>query len=586
MSLWEKLGQDINGVTGDLSGASVSLSSDGTIVAIGADYNSNNGISAGTCRVYQLGLTGGTTGWIQLGTDIDGKTGDNSGYTVSLSSDGTIVAVGSPSNDDIGTNSGLCRVYQLVITGGVHRWIQLGEDIKGKTGDSSGYSVSLSSNGTIVAIGSPKNNTNGSGACRVYQLGTTDWVQLGHDINGQTGGEAGYSVSLSSDGTIVAVGVPFNSGNSPTYTGAGRCCVYQLGLTGGIGTTGWVKLGENIDGEIGDTLGESLSISGNGKMVALGCAGNSKCRVYQLGLTGGTGTTGWVQLGTTIDGETGTRFGFSVSLSNDGSTLAIGAYLNDTNGTDSGQSYIYKLGLTGGTTGWVQIGQDIDGKTGGSESGYSVSLSDNGSIVAIGALRNNDGGSSAGQTRVYQFTSGTTGSTGTTGSEEIVCYAKGTLILTKQGYLPIETIKSGHEVITKGTIYKQGIKFHEFMQTEPVTWISKFKVTYLNSTSRPICIKKNAFGENPFRDLYVSPNHNICVQGKMVQAKLLINDDTIYQDTECNSIEYYHLECKHHNLIIANGILAESYLDIKNRYVFNNKHHDIYNLKKINAKFT
>jgi hypothetical protein len=72
----------------------------------------------------------------------------------------------------------------------------------------------------------------------------------------------------------------------------------------------------------------------------------------------------------------------------------------------------------------------------------------------------------------------------------------------------------------------------------------------------------------------------------MVQAKRLINEDTIYQDTECNSIEYYHLECKNHNLIIANGILAESYLDIKNRYVFNNKHHDIYNLKKINAKFT
>ena len=573
MALWEKLGQDINGKTGDLSGASVSLSSDGTIVAIGADYNSDNGLNSGTCRVYQLGLTGGigTTGWIQLGTDINGETGDNSGYTVSLSSDGTVVAVGAPSNNANGHGAGTCRVHQLVTTGGITRWIQLGTDIQGVSGDGSGYSVSLSSNGTRVAIGSP-NNSNGVGTCRVYQLGTNDWVQIGQNINGQNGGDAGYSVSLSSEGTIVAVGAPFNSGNSPTYTGAGECRVFQLGVTGG--TTGWVQLGANIFGETGrDNLGGSVSLSGNGKIIAFGCPNNSKCIVYQLGTTGGT--TGWIPLGKDIEGETGGKFGSSVSLSKDGTTLAVGAYLNDANGTDSGQSYVYKLGLTGGTTGWIQIGQDIDGKTGGSQSGYSVSLSDNGSIVAIGALRNSDVGSSSGQTRVYGFTEN---------GEIIVCYAKGTLILTKQGYLPIEIIKSGHEVVTKGTIYKNGIKHNEFLQMDPVTWISKFKVKHLNSKSRPICITKHALGKNlPFRNLYVSPKHGIFLNGKMVPAKELINGTTIYQDHECDSVEYYHLECKDHRLLIANGILSESYLNVDNRHVFKNKHHDIFDLKKIHS---
>ena len=107
--------QDIDGEdAGDWSGYSVSLSSDGTIVAIGAIYNN---ISKGQCRVYQLGLTGsnpGSTGWVQLGQDIDGEAvGDNSGFSVSLSSNGTMVAVGAPCNN---LGKGQCRVYQLPIT--------------------------------------------------------------------------------------------------------------------------------------------------------------------------------------------------------------------------------------------------------------------------------------------------------------------------------------------------------------------------------------------------------------------------------------------------------------------------------------
>ena len=106
---------------------------------------------------------------------------------------------------------------------------------------------------------------------------------------------------------------------------------------------------------------------------------------------------------------------------------------------------------------------------------------------------------------------------------------------------------------------------------EPVIWISKFKVIDLNSKSRPICIKKNALGQNyPFKDLYVSPCHSLLLNGKMVLAKHLVNGKNIYQDNECDSVEYYHLECENHSAIFANGILAESYLDVNNRDVFDN----------------
>ena len=103
----------------------------------------------------------------------------------------------------------------------------------------------------------------------------------------------------------------------------------------------------------------------------------------------------------------------------------------------------------------------------------------------------------------------------------------------------------------------------------PVIWTSKFQVSKLTNKSRPICIKANALGENlPFKDLYVSPGHRILINGKMVAANKLVNETTIVQDSECNNVEYYHIELESHSAIIANGILSESYLDLNNRHVF------------------
>ena len=92
-----QIGGDIDGeAASDYSGTSVSLSSDGTIVAIGAVGNDGNGPSSGHVRVYQN--ISGT--WTQLGGDIDGEAaGDYSGTSVSLSSDGTIVAIGAVGNE-------------------------------------------------------------------------------------------------------------------------------------------------------------------------------------------------------------------------------------------------------------------------------------------------------------------------------------------------------------------------------------------------------------------------------------------------------------------------------------------------------
>jgi hypothetical protein len=167
----------------------------------------------------------------------------------------------------------------------------------------------------------------------------------------------------------------------------------------------------------------------------------------------------------------------------------------------------------------------------------------------------------------------------------IICYLKGTLILTKQGLVPIENIKAGHSVVTKGKIYRNSyINPNDKIKIEPVMWISKFRVTNLNSKSRPICIKKDALGKNyPFQDLYVSPGHSLLLDSKMVLAKDLVNGITIYQDRECENVEYYHLECDRHSTIFANGVLSESFFEANNRHVFENSIRlpSNFNLKKM-----
>ena len=157
-------------------------------------------------------------------------------------------------------------------------------------------------------------------------------------------------------------------------------------------------------------------------------------------------------------------------------------------------------------------------------------------------------------------------------TQDIVCYLKGTLILTKQGFIPIENIKAGHMVVTRGKIYDNNfIKNDATLAIEPVMWVSKFKVINLNSKSIPICIKKHALAQNyPFEDLYVSPGHRLLLNNTMILAKNIVNGKTIYQDNECNSVEYYHLECEYHSAIFANGVLAESYLNVNTRHLFEN----------------
>ncbi|MEO1634696.1 MAG: DUF4347 domain-containing protein [Cyanobacteria bacterium J06631_9] len=390
-----QIGSDIDGAgTDDFAGFSVSLSAGGNIVAVGAFGNDTNGESSGHVRLYEL-VNGN---WQQLGSDINGEAAiDVSGRSVSLSADGSTVAIGAHLNDGNGGNSGHVRLFQF--SNG--DWQQVGSDIDGEfSGDTSGISISLAADGSTVAIGATGNDGNGnsSGHVRLFQLNNGNWQQLGADINGEAANDfSGRAVSLSADGSIVAIGA---NGNDANGSNSGHVRLYEL-VNGS-----WQQLGNDIDGEAsGDDSGISVALSADGSTVAVGATkndgnGSNSGHVRLFQLNNGT----WQQLGNDLDGEAlGDEFGTSVSLSADGSTVAVGAADNDGNGGNSGHVRLFQW--TAGA--WQQIDSDIDGEAAGDESGKSVSLSANGRTVAIGADRNDGNGDNKGHVRIYGLESTT-----------------------------------------------------------------------------------------------------------------------------------------------------------------------------------
>ena len=343
------------------------------LTSISIPYNVT---SLGSGAFYSLPI------FISLGSTLTGpSTSSRFGYSVSLSSDGSTVAGGAYSFDN---NRGLVRVYKF--NRSTSTWTIVGTDLLGTTNSQFGYSVSLSSDGTTLAVGAPfymNSQALYRGLVQVYKFNGTTWTIVGNGTFYSTGISLfGYSVSLSSDGSTVACGDPWYSG----YKGLVQ--VYKFN-----GST-WTIVGTNLSRTPSSNFGTSVSLSSDGTTVAVGAyfynSQQGLVQVYKF--NGTTWTIVGSPNGTDLSGTTNSQFGRSVSLSSDGSTVACGAPYYD---SFSGLVQVYKFN---GTT-WTIVGNgtDLYGTT-SSRFGYSVSLSSDGSTVAGGAY---EGNSATGLVQVF-----------------------------------------------------------------------------------------------------------------------------------------------------------------------------------------
>jgi hypothetical protein len=273
---------------------------------------------------------------------------------------------------------------------------QIGSTILGSAhNDKTGNSVAISALGDTVVVGSPVDVSGKKGYVKVYYNNNGTWTQIGSTIFGDNARDGfGQSVAISKDGSIIAVGA----------YGGDYVRLYKL--TSGT----WQTFGTKISGTLNTSFGWRVALAADGETVAIsaiydeltGQDDRGIVRVYDYVSALST----WSQRGSNIVGEADNDFsGIDIDISDDGDRIIIGAHKNDGagSGVSIGHARVYDY-----NTNWTQLGADIDGEAYGDESGSAVSISGNGNRVAIGAVVNKGGTSNynVGHVRVYELNSG------------------------------------------------------------------------------------------------------------------------------------------------------------------------------------
>lgn len=147
-----------------------------------------------------------------------------------------------------------------------------------------------------------------------------------------------------------------------------------------------------------------------------------------------------------------------------------------------------------------------------------------------------------------------------------LCFMQGTLIDTPDGPRAIEAFQAGDMV----TVLRDGQRV-----AEAVRWIGHSSIDLSRHAyaerAAPVRIMAGALGQNlPLRDLVVSPEHCLILDGKCVPAKLLVNGASVIREYRAEPFTYYHLELDRHGILLAEGAPTESYLDTGNRAIFDN----------------
>lgn len=401
----------------------------------------------------------GANSWVQLGGNIEHEI--VSRRAVAMSSDAKIVAVGQPRRkrqQQVG--NGFVQVYQY--SSDKDQWFQMGQDIVSFFSSninvedetlipSFGSTLTLSDNGLVLAV------SDGQSAVEIYHFTTTNsprdtttttstaavavgmWMPLGdsHVLEPPDAVTFGVGApTMSADGMVVAVGdCSFYDDDDDDYVERGRVLVYSYVPLSNT----WRPMGSPLLGQQHhDHFGMSVSLSGDGTTLAVGAPGRATfCQpdVYcDPEFVGKMGTVSvykfrrvsdyledWDLMvvdnshddrrgrgGVSLVGEGKTDgFGKKVQLSANGQVLAVGAPYHDGSGHQhNGRVRVYHWTTYDGRDTWIPLGQPIDGEASHDWSGGAIDLSENGKVIVVGAYAANDSKNDvedSGHARVFRY---------------------------------------------------------------------------------------------------------------------------------------------------------------------------------------
>lgn len=150
---------------------------------------------------------------------------------------------------------------------------------------------------------------------------------------------------------------------------------------------------------------------------------------------------------------------------------------------------------------------------------------------------------------------------------DAACFCRGSRIRTARGDIPIEEIQIGDHIVvfdddvTKGT-------------TRQVTWVGQSRAVVRSrlpndEAGYPVRLLKGAIAHNvPYKDMLITSEHCLFLDGRFVPVRMLVNGRSIFFDKSIASYDYYHVETEDHSVIMADGVLTESYFDTGNRFAF------------------
>jgi hypothetical protein len=391
-----------NAGAGDRFGFEVSISGDGNYLVATASYEDTKGTDAGSFYVF---VRNGET-WTEqahlYGSDT--KANDRMGLDIAIDYDGNTVIVGSNANDSLGNLSGCAHIFVRSGTA----WSQQAKltDPNGySSNDQFGWSVGISDDGNLVAVGVKDDNTNGysdNGSVAIFRRSGTTWNSQGWVIASQPQNyyRLGYGTSVGGQGTRIVSG-----SNQDSYTASNSGAAYVFRYQNGT----WIveaKL-KASDAQATDYFGVDVAMDYNETTVVVGAyyedavgVGNASGSAYVYKRSG----TAWNQTQklVPVNLRADDHFGWTVNISGDSQYIIISAEDRDITPLDTvGAAFVYKLNAYGAYAEHLELLSSNPLAT--ARFGRGVDISSNGQYAVVGAPYENSPGSDAGAIYTYKL---------------------------------------------------------------------------------------------------------------------------------------------------------------------------------------
>ena len=454
----------------------------------------------------------------------------------------------------------------------------------------SGYiGVTLGSSSTLINAGAIAGASTASGLGAQLSAG-----QLTNQAGGTISGAIG--VSVNNIGTVTNAGQITGTTDAVKFSAGST---HRLIVDPGAGFSGTIEGGNTI----GATSVSTLELASGATAGTIAGIGSTLIDFAQTTIDANASWT-FIGANTLVSGATLTNAGTltlnAATLNGSGAVVNNGAILLDpstlstsaltgtgtvtigaggvlvTTGTVASTEIIAFATTTGEIELSVGSGGNFAGQIDGFATGDTLSLTGVTDATHIGVLAGNTLAVTSTSLGVIdldlnptQDLSGATFNVVETGGNAIVtadnlpCFVAGTRIGTPSGPVAVEMLRAGDSILTASGSIRE------------VRWIGHRRLDLTRhgdpKKARPIRIRTGALADGvPTRDLLVSPDHAMLLQGLLIPARLLINGASILPEERWTGVTYYHVELDSHDILLAEGAAAESYLDTGNRGTFEN----------------